>query len=34
MRTFSQKSGDHKCWNFGGAVVVGCCYNLLNPGGR
>lgn len=34
IRTFMQSDGDRRCWKFTGAVVVGCCYNLMNPGGE
>ncbi|KAF9454770.1 hypothetical protein P691DRAFT_754327 [Macrolepiota fuliginosa MF-IS2] len=32
LRTFYQSGNEPEGWKFAGVVVVGCCYNLMNPG--
>jgi len=34
IRTFGQSRRSNKMWKFAAAVVIGCCYNLMNPGGK
>jgi hypothetical protein len=34
IRAFSQSRFEKKGWKFVAVLVVGCCYNLLDPGGR
>ena len=34
IRTFGQSRSGNNIWKFTAAVVVGCCYNLMNPGGK
>jgi len=34
IRTFGQSRPSNKMWKFAAVVVIGCCYNLMNPGGK
>ena len=34
IRAFGQSRTSNKRWKFAAVVVIGCCYNLMNPGGK